>query len=156
MKSGWSKLLAAAIVIGVFVAVGALVSAEQQTAPDVIVIKPSIYQKLTKAPVELSHKKHAEDYKIACDKCHHVYKDGQNVWKQGDPVQKCEACHTDATVENEKNLPPEQQKLNLKLAFHNNCIGCHRDLKKDNPQTTAPTACKGCHPQAEGEGAAKQ
>ncbi|SFN00243.1 cytochrome c3 family protein [Thermodesulforhabdus norvegica] len=154
MKIGFARIAMVAVFIGAFVALGALVSAEEQAAPDVIVIKPGIYEQLTKAPVEFTHKKHAEDYGIACADCHHVYENGQNVWKEGDPVQKCEECHTDATVKGEKKLPPEQQKLNLKLAFHNNCINCHRDLKKENPETKAPTTCKGCHPKP--EGAAKQ
>ena len=49
--------------------------------------------KRTKASVELTHKQHAEAHKVACAECHHVYKDGKNVWKQGDKVQKCSECH---------------------------------------------------------------
>ena len=49
--------------------------------------------KRTKVAVELTHKKHAEDHKVACAECHHVYKDGKNTWKQGDKVQKCSECH---------------------------------------------------------------
>jgi hypothetical protein len=76
-----------------------------------------------------------------------VYKDGKNTWKEGDAVQKCDACHTEATIEGEKKLPPDQQKLNLKLAFHNNCIPCHQKLKKETPDTKAPVTCAQCHPQ---------
>ena len=38
---------------------------------------------------KFSHKKHADEYKndkgekIACDSCHHDYKDGKNIWKEG-------------------------------------------------------------------------
>lgn len=128
----------AAIVCGAFVQAG--------DVPDVITINSSIYQQHTKGLVQFTHKKHAEDYKIACTDCHHVYKDGKNVWKEGDPAEKCEKCHTDATIKGEKKLPPEQQKLNLKLAFHNNCVGCHKKLKKENKETKAPTTCSKCHP----------
>ncbi len=117
-------------------------------APDTITLKPSLWANLTKAPVVLTHKKHAEDYKIACDQCHHVYKDGKNVWKQGDAVDKCDKCHTEATIQGEKKLPPDQQKLNLKLAYHNNCIPCHQKLKKEKADTKAPVTCAQCHPGA--------
>ncbi|MCU0575116.1 MAG: cytochrome c family protein [Syntrophobacteraceae bacterium] len=109
-------------------------------------IKAGLWATPTKAAVPFTHKKHAEDYKIACADCHHVFKDGKNVWKEGDPVQKCEECHTNAEVQGEAKLPPEEKKLNLKLAFHNNCQGCHKKLKKDKPDTTAPITCTGCHP----------
>ncbi len=143
MKS--SKVLVMLVVISaVFLMWGIAVKAGD--APDVITIKSSIYEHPRKSPVEFTHKKHAEDYKIACAECHHVYKDGKNVWKEGDPVQKCEECHNDPTTKGLKKLPPEQQKKNLELAFHNNCVGCHKKLKKENKETKAPTTCKQCHP----------
>jgi hypothetical protein len=78
-----------------------------------------------------------------------VYKDGENVWKEGDPVQKCQECHNEPTIELEKKLPPDQQKLNLKLAFHNNCRGCHMNLKRADREKYKgiPTTCSQCHPQ---------
>ncbi len=140
-KKGFLVMLAISLV---FVTWGIVVKAGD--VPDVITIKSSIYEKHRKSPVEFTHKKHAEDYKIACTECHHVYKDGKNVWKEGDPVQKCEECHNDPTTKGLKKLPPEQQKRNLELAFHNNCVGCHKKLKKENKDTKAPTTCKQCHP----------
>lgn len=121
----------------------AVVAADVQ---DEFNIKAGLWATPTKAAVPFTHKKHAEDYKIACADCHHVFKDGKNVWKEGDPVQKCEECHTNAEIQGEAKLPPEEKKLNLKLAFHNNCQGCHKQLKKDKPDTTAPITCTGCHP----------
>lgn len=115
-------------------------------APDTISIKPALWSELTKGPVEFSHKKHNVDYKLACTECHHKYENGTNVWKQGDPVDKCEKCHTEPTITGEKKLTADQQKLNLKLAFHNNCIECHKTYKKDHPDTTAPVVCAKCHP----------
>jgi len=131
----------------VLAAVFVVVAADQQ-APDTITIKDSLWTAHTKAPVTFTHKKHAEEYKIACDECHHKYENGKNVWKQGNPVQKCDACHNEPTIEGEKKLPPDQQKLNLKLAFHGNCQGCHQKLKKEDPNTKAPVTCTGCHPAA--------
>lgn len=144
MRGG--KLLSCAVVAALAVFMAAFVVMAQQKAADEIEIKAGLWQAHTKTPVKLSHKKHAEEYKVACAECHHVYKDGQNTWKEGDQVEKCEKCHTEPTIQGEKKLPPEQQKLNLKLAFHNNCQGCHQKLKKDKPDTKAPVTCAQCHP----------
>lgn len=140
------KTVFCGIAAALVVLVAAFVTVGAQQAPDNITIKAALWPTPTKAPVELTHKKHAEDYKIACTECHHVMKDGKNVWKQGDPVEKCDKCHNEPTIQGEKKLPPDQQKLNLKIAFHDNCLGCHQKLKKDKPDTKAPVTCTQCHP----------
>jgi len=134
-----------AVAVLVFIAAFAVVAADQKVN-DEFEIKAGLWPAPTKGPVKFTHKKHAEDYKIACADCHHVYKDGKNVWKQGDQVDRCEKCHTEPTIQGEKKLPPDQQKLNLKIAFHDNCQGCHQKLKKEKPDTKAPVTCTGCHP----------
>jgi len=148
MRGG--KLISCGVIAALFVFAAAFVviAADQQT-PEKVTIKAALWATPTKAPVELSHKKHSEEYKIACAECHHKFDGGKNVWKQGDPVQKCEACHTEPTIQGEMKLPPDQQKLNLKLAFHNNCVGCHKKLKTDKPDSKVPVTCTGCHPQKE-------
>jgi len=123
----------------------------QPEAPDDITIQSKIWPKKKKADVALSHKKHAEEYKIPCLDCHHVYKDGKNVWQQGQEVQKCEACHT--CVKQGKALKeasPEEKKLSLLNAFHDNCKNCHKDTNKgkSKEEQTAPTKCTQCHPKA--------
>ncbi len=134
--------------VSIMMAALAVIAADQgaTNAPDEITIKAALWSQPTKAPVPFTHKKHAEDYKISCKDCHHVMKDGKNVWESGQPVDPCAKCHTEPTIQGEKKLPPDQQKLNLKLAYHDNCQGCHQKLKKENPQTKAPTTCTGCHP----------
>jgi hypothetical protein len=124
----------------------ALLALAAQQPPDEITLKPSIWPTLTKTPVKFSHKLHATQYKIACNQCHHVYKDGKNTWKEGDEVQKCEKCHTNAITQGEMKLSPEEKKLNLKYAFHTNCQPCHKKAKAENPESKAPTTCAGCHP----------
>ncbi len=131
MNKGSLRLIIAVVIAGfVFSSVGALIAAD---APDVITIENK-YKSDKKGPVLLHHKKHAVDYKVACADCHHAYKDGKNVWKQGDPVQKCSSCHD-----------PEEKKGNadkLQLAFHKNCQGCHKELKgKEAPYKK----CNDCH-----------
>ncbi len=142
MRKG--KLVSCGILVVLAVFMASFVVFAQQKAPDTMSIKA--FPTPTKAAVELTHKKHAEDHKIACSECHHVYKDGKNVWKDSDPVDKCGKCHTNMVVEGEKKLSPEDQKLNLKLAYHNNCVACHQKLKKEKPDTKAPVTCAQCHP----------
>ena len=146
MRRGGKVLLSGVLAVMVVLAAAYTVMAQQQQVPDVITLKPPIWEKLTKSPVVFNHQKHAKDYQIACTQCHHTYKNGKNVWKEGDKVQPCWECHTEKTIRGEKRLPEAEQKLNLKLAFHNNCIDCHRLIKKQNPKADAPTSCNGCHP----------
>jgi hypothetical protein len=144
MKGG--KLISCTVVAALVVFVAAFVVMAQQKAADEMDIKAGLWATPTKSAVKFTHKKHAEDHKVACNECHHVYQDGKNVWKDTDAVEKCEKCHNEPTIQGEKKLPPEQQKLNLKLAFHNNCQACHQKLKKEKPDTTAPVTCAQCHP----------
>ena len=149
MKKG--KLVSCLAIAAVFMFSAALLALAQQKAPDEITIKSPLWPNPTKAAVKFDHKKHAQEYKVACSQCHHVYKDGKNTWKEGDPVQTCEKCHTEATVQGEVKLPPDQKKLNLKLAFHTNCIPCHKKMKTEKPESKAPITCAGCHPSEKGE-----
>ncbi len=146
MRRGATLLTCVCVATMMIFAVAVVVVVAADKAPEMIILKSKLWPNPTKANLEFSHKKHNEEYKIACNQCHHVYQDGKNVWKEGDPVKLCDACHTEPTIEGEKKLAPDQQKLNLKLAFHNECLGCHQKLKKEKPDTKAPVVCAGCHP----------
>ncbi len=126
------------ISIALFAAAGILIATD---VPDEINIYSDAYEKANKehkyGPIPFSHKKHNTDYKIPCTECHHVYKDGKNVFKEGDPVQECSACHD--------VKKSEGNKKNLMLAFHKNCEGCHKDLKKAGKPTGPTTKCTDCH-----------
>ena len=113
--------------------------------PDEIFLKSPLWKTYTKRGVKLTHEKHATSYKIGCDECHHIYSGGKNTWKEGIHVDRCESCHDEPTVKGETKLPPDLKKRNLKLAFHRNCQGCHRKLRKENPSSKAPTTCSKCH-----------
>jgi hypothetical protein len=117
----------------------AWVQAADQKVPDTIKIDndKALFKdgKRTKPAVEFTHKKHVEVHKIACSECHHNYKDGKNIWKQGDKVQKCSECH---------KVAAEGKKLNLQLAYHKNCQDCHKKLKAEGKKT-GPTVCAQCH-----------
>jgi len=115
----------------VFLTAGMLTAA---SAPDEVVIENKGYKADKKGRVNLTHKKHSEDYKVLCADCHHQYENGKNVWKDADPVKKCIDCHD-----------PEAKKDNadkLQNAFHKNCQGCHKELKdKEAPYKK----CNDCH-----------
>jgi len=121
------------LMVGALLFVAAGVFASAQKAADEFNIENK-FKDDKKGPVKLTHKKHAEAYKVACTECHHEYKDGKNVWKDTDPVKKCSACHD-----------PEEKKDNvdkLQNAFHKNCQTCHKELKgKEAPYKK----CNDCH-----------
>ena len=118
-----------------------------QQAPDTITMDSKVFPKHTKGLVTFSHKKHNVDYKVPCTECHHMFKDGKNVWKEGDEVQKCDACHSEAKAPAGAKLSKEEKiKKYYYDAIHENCKGCHADLKKKDPASAAPTKCTECHP----------
>lgn len=118
----------------------------ENAPPAEFAIASNLWEKKTKGSPIFTHEKHVDVHKVDCNKCHHVYEEGKNTWTDGMPVAKCEECHDEPTIKSEKKLPPDDQKKNLKLAFHNNCRACHKALKKENPETKAPVTCKQCHP----------
>jgi hypothetical protein len=122
------------ISVALFAGVGILVATD---APDELKIKSDAFTKYKKGAVQFTHKKHSVDYKIACAECHHVYKEGKNVFKEGDPVQKCSACH-DA-------VKSKGKVKKLMLAYHRNCQGCHKQLEKAGKKTGPTRKCNDCH-----------
>ncbi len=147
MKKRSLLMLAVAAMAVVFLF--AVVYAAQQ-APDTMTMNSGVYAKHKKTLVTFTHKKHNVDYKISCTECHHVYEGGKNVWKEGDNVQKCDACHKEAKAPAAKEGEPKlSKKEKIKKyhysAIHENCKGCHADLKKAG-KPAGPTVCKDCHP----------
>ena len=124
------KLLTLAMVMFtgfLFLTVGALIAAD---CPDKVEIENKGYQKDKKGPVILSHKKHHDDYKVACTECHHEIKDGKNVWKEGNPVKKCSECHNP--------LKKEGKVMKLQNAYHRNCKNCHKEVIAKDANKKAP------------------
>ena len=118
-----------------FMSIGVLTAAD---VPDDVTIENKGYKSDKKGPVKLSHKKHSADYKVACTECHHEYKDGKNVWKEGQPVKKCSACHSP--------LKTEGKVKKLQNAYHNNCKNCHKELVTAKKSDKAPfKKCTDCH-----------
>ena len=118
-----------------FLAVGALTAAD---VPDKVSISGKGYKEDKKGPVNLTHKKHSTDYKVACADCHHEYTDGKNTWKEGDAVKKCGACHDP--------LVKKGKVAKLQVAYHKNCKDCHKALIKEGKSKKAPfKKCNDCH-----------
>jgi len=131
--------ISAAILICLFIMLGRTVTiAEEESMPEDIFIDHSVYEPDRKGPVYFSHLPHYEDYDVACEDCHHEYEEGENVWTEGDPVKKCQACHD-----------PLESKGNIKklsIAFHKNCRACHKNLFKEEISEDAPfKSCYDCH-----------
>ena len=139
MNKRFLTLLIVALTGMLFLAVGALTATEKQAVPDEVTLENKGYAKDKKGPVKLSHKKHNVDYKIACADCHHVYKDGKNVWKEGDPVEKCSACH-DLKKKNKKT-----KAIKLQNSYHKNCKTCHKALGEAGKPTGPFKKCNKCH-----------
>ncbi len=103
------KKLMVVLMVAAFVAT-AFVAIAQDKGPAVI--------KMTKkGTVTFDHAKHQTAG--TCVDCHHT-----------GGFEKCSSCHAKKA---------DGKKLKYKKAMHNNCIGCHKDVKK------GPTKCKQCH-----------
>ena len=112
-------------------------ASEAQEIPDEILIENKVYRTDRKGAVYFSHTEHAEGYAVDCNACHHDYQDGQNVWQEGQPVQKCSVCH-DPIKRNGK-----VRKLNI--AYHKNCKSCHQKLAREGGTEAPYRQCTDCH-----------
>jgi len=110
---------------------------EEQEVPDEISINNEVYKTDRKGSVLFSHSEHADGYVESCDGCHHEYKDGQNIWEEGQPVKKCSSCHDPSKRDG------RTRKLNI--AYHKNCKGCHRELAKEGSTQAPYRQCTDCH-----------
>lgn len=76
--------------------------------------------------VEFNHKLHSS--KLDCTRCHHDFDKFNN--NRGGEGQPCDSCHK---AKGSRGMP------SLKDAFHRQCIGCHKAMKK------GPVMCGECH-----------
>jgi len=121
---------------------------------NIIKMEDKAYKKHKKGIVEFTHKKHIEEYKISCGKCHHD-KNGNSreILKASDKVQRCIVCHKKAKYikgKSAKGLSPEEKREYHANAIHDNCKGCHKIFNKNKglkskDKGAAPITCKGCH-----------
>jgi hypothetical protein len=143
-RQGKTVVWVGIFVFALFIALGlsfvqnaSLKAAETQEVPDEILLENKIYRTDRKGPVLFSHLEHAEGYVEACEDCHHEYKNGQNVWHEGQPVKQCYSCHD-----------PSKRQGNarkLYIAYHKNCKGCHQQLAREGGTNAPYKQCTDCH-----------
>ena len=95
------------------------------------------------------HYRHAAAYADQdkpCAACHHDYNaETEAVEPVADPLLvqgSCSFCHEQETVFQPGESPEEIRSL--RLAAHQGCLTCHRDLV-EREQGTGPVTCAGCH-----------
>jgi len=80
-------------------------------------------------PVRFMHSQHAARLNEDCALCHHY----RPLDAKAKETVACKACHQDTFN------PERQQRMGLKAAYHNRCMGCHQKMHK------GPVSCQGCH-----------
>jgi len=119
-----------------------------------IVLEPPDQVESKRSAVEFPHAVH---FDYTCSTCHHK-------WEKEAVVLSCMAagCH-DAAVNPKKtaegSVSPKEAIRYYKAAYHSACIGCHKEIKKQNQalensyrssstpiQSSGPTGCSECHP----------
>jgi hypothetical protein len=154
-KSPWMLAIAALIVLGMVWGPVAAAKEDEMCLPMGNIILEPLTNQAKRASVTFPHAVH---FSYSCNQCHHT-------WNYVEPIGSCSAagCHDLAEAPmNEDGQPstdPVLQTRYHKNAFHNMCIGCHLDIKRENQaleasrrpaaaplMPTGPTGCIQCHP----------
>ena len=133
LTTGCRLAYVAGLILGVMGILGAQGGSLTQAPADSL-LKIPVAGSRPKPPVKFSHRVH-EARRVACAQCHHDYQGRRNVWHEGQPVAKCQACH---------GLRPEARRLDVKNAYHRQCKGCHLRLRQQGRQA-GPIECQACH-----------
>ena len=145
------------IVSGIF---GASLSISSENSEEDMIVPMGIIE--LKPPEDVEQKRtivefpHTVHFSNACQSCHHK-------WESTEQIKGCmtSGCHdlTESPAKSNDNSP----EINYyKKAYHEMCIGCHREIKKSNKQlelsgrsldgalpAAGPTGCIQCHPKEE-------
>ncbi len=130
----WNGYVFAVVLIALLMAFNGTALLAQ---PDKIVLDHSKeFGKKGRSPVPFPHLRHIEAG-FSCKDCHHVYENGKNVLdesklEEGNQGVRCSACHSSGS------------RIGLEQAFHNQCMGCHKQSAKEKKKT-APRLCGECH-----------
>ena len=119
-----------------------------------LALAPPVGVTPTRSAVAFPHSQH---FNYTCITCHHK-------WNGNSQVQSCTAskCHDQLSLpaKSKKSMDSKLEEIRYyKYAFHQQCIGCHREIKlrnkkleqsrkkiKEPLQWPGPTSCVGCHP----------
>ncbi len=132
MKSKGRVVLVLLIAVAVAAAFTLSYAATKMPDQPIKIDSKDAYKEKKKGAVTFPHVKHKA---LKCVECHHEFKDGKNVWQEGQEVKKCAACHKDKK---------EGKKEKLEKAFHKKCQTCHKKLKEEK-KPTGPVTCVKCH-----------
>ena len=118
---------------------------------DVISMKNPLYKVHKKGIVQFTHKKHVEEYLIACGSCHHDETGKPQDLTFHDKPKGCIECHKGTQKPKGEKLGKKEKIIKYHFeALHANCIGCHKDSNKKKGDAKgkgpAPTSCTNCHP----------
>ncbi|MDX9787404.1 MAG: cytochrome c3 family protein [Desulfobacterales bacterium] len=103
---------------------------------EIVLDNADSFQQKQRSAVLFQHEKHMEG--LECLSCHHRYENGENVLdeaelEEGAENVTCVSCHN------------AESDIDLRKAFHRQCMGCHMKLRKQS-HSTGPELCGECHP----------
>ena len=157
------KSIMTAIVIFIFLIAGGLAAVAEKTEVTMDAIFMPVGRLALAPPVGVTPKRsavafpHSQHFGYTCKTCHHK-------WDGNSQVQSCTSskCHDQLSfpVKSKKTRANSLEAIRYyKYAFHQQCIGCHREIKIHNDklersrkkikellQWPGPTSCVGCHP----------
>ena len=118
---------------------------------DVISMENPLYKVHKKGIVQFTHKRHVEEYLIACGRCHHDETGKPLNLTANDDPKGCIECHKETEKPKGEKLEKKEKIAKYHFeALHANCIDCHKDYnkKKGDPKgkVPAPASCTNCHP----------
>lgn len=123
------RLLAACALV---LAVGLIASGPATAQEDVMQLEAPAFTTHQRPSVTFDHATHSEDGD--CKKCHHYYENGKLDPDNDSAGTPCSECHA---VNAASGTP-------LMLAYHTQCIGCHKKTLKED-KNVGGLMCGQCH-----------
>ena len=118
-------------VLFILFSISFLIASILYAQPENIVLDhPDAFEKKQRPSVLFPHEQHMMNYE--CLDCHHKYENGKNVLDEDELTEDnvdiaCAKCHH------------QKAKIDLRKAYHRQCILCHKENKTD------PRMCGECH-----------
>lgn len=127
--------------VGLVAALAVAAVAMAAEMPGKITIKDCVD---TKTAVTFDHAAHVKVAKD-CVTCHHTQKDLTAANGTTLAIEKCSSCHNKPE---KAETPSCSGKKMTDNSYHISCVPCHKEAKKADAASKAPTTCVGCHPKA--------
>ena len=94
-------------------------------------------------PVNFTHAAHFSSYRISCVRCHHSLEPGASGVHA-----RCRKCHDKEgfpRFEAAEKLTEKERKKHYLVALHDQCIGCHIEIRQNLKKSDVPISCTRCH-----------